>query len=586
MPLGTLADAATTMQAHRPISQSPAQRVHLLALLLAVLTSMVLVGPAHATETGIVPSLKQTVDGPAHASELGVGWVRLFVNWGGIEPSDNVYNAGPVNELRTTTAAYRARGVKVLAVVTGSPQWASGSASGIGPPTDPYKYAEVVAYLMDQAPGVNAWEVWNEADESEFWLGGPQPAAYAALLRATYPVVKARNPNATVVTAGMVGNNFGFLEALYANGAKGNFDAVGVHTDTACLIAAPDSYYREPDGRIGRYAFTGYREVHQVMARHGDGDKPIWMTELGWNTTTTAPNSCQNGVWAGTKPAGVSEAQQAQFLTQAYECMAADPYLAVTMWFSLQDIRDHPGYAAGLGLLRTDGSAKPAYAAMRALRNGANVAPNRSCGSVVDHEPPSVNVARPTDGLRFADRLSVGASAADAPGGTGMKHIELLVDGRHILNFKGDSVRLDPWYNSRDRISLGRHTLTLRAYDNAGNTAERSVTVEKVRPDQLAPIATVTTLGRPRVRGRRVTLSGRFTPAESEQVVSGRVYISVEKRAGRRYRRVALVSAKTPGAYRRTVTLHSRGRYRALTRYKGRTPHLSSRSGYRRFTIR
>ena len=20
------------------------------------------------------------------------------------------------------------------------------------------------------------------------------------------------------------------------------------------------------------------------MARHGDGDKPIWMTELGWNT--------------------------------------------------------------------------------------------------------------------------------------------------------------------------------------------------------------------------------------------------------------------------------------------------------------
>ncbi|HEV2754133.1 MAG TPA: hypothetical protein VGV36_09915 [Solirubrobacteraceae bacterium] len=558
----------------------------LLALLLAALTSVVLARPAHAAETGFVPSLNQTVDGPQQASGLGVGWVRLFVNWGGIEPSDDVYNSNAVNELRNTAAAYRARGVKVLAVVTGSPSWASGSDSGVAPPKDPRKYAEMMGYLVDQAPSVNAWEVWNEPDEGEFWLGGPQPAAYAALLRATYPVVKARNPNATVVSAGMVGNNFDFLEALYAHGAKDNFDAVGVHTDTACLIAGPDAFYREPDGRIGRYAFTGYREVHHVMARHGDGHKPIWMTELGWNTTSTAPNSCQNGAWAGTKPAGVSEAQQAQFLTQAYECMAADPYLTVTMWFSLQDIRGFPGYAAGLGLMRTDGSAKPAHAAMKALNNSANVAPNRSCGGVVDHEPPTVSVSQPTDGLRFADRLSVGASGADAPGGTGMKHIELLADGQHILNFKGDSFKLDPWYNSRDRLSLGTHTLTFRAYDNAGNTAERSVTVEKVRADQLAPIATRTTLQRPRVRGRRVTLRGRFTPATAQPPVAGRVYISVERRIRGRYRRVKLVSAKTPGAYSRRVALPARGRYRALTRYKGRTPHLASRSGYRRFTVR
>jgi len=563
-----------------------AHRTPLLCLLLAVLTSVALAPAAQAAETGIVPTLKQTVDGPAHASELGVGWVRLFVQWGALEPADDAHNPDLVRQLRDGVAAYRARGVKVLVVVTGSPSWASGRESIMGAPTDPRKYAEFMGYLVGEVPQVNAWEVWNEADEGEFWLDGPQPSVYAALLRATYPAVKARNPNATVVTTGMVGNNFGFLEDLYALGAKDSFDAVGVHTDTACLIASPDALYREPDGRIGRYAFTGYREVHHVMARHGDGHKPIWMTELGWNTTSTAPNSCQNGKWAGAKPAGVSEAQQAQFLTQAYECMAADPYLAVTMWFSLQDIRDHPGYAAGLGVLRTDGSAKPAYAALKALRNGTNVAPNRSCGGVVDHEPPSVSVSKPTDGLRFTDRLSVGASATDAPGGTGMKHIELLADGQHILNFKGDSFRLEPWYKSRERLSLGTHTLTFRAQDNAGNTAEQSVTVEKVRADQLASIATRTSLGRPRVRGRRVTLRGRFTPAASQPAVAGRVYISVEKRRGGRYRRVALVSAGTPGAYRQTVTLPGPGRYRALTRYKGRTPHLASRSGYRRFSVR
>ena len=42
---------------------------------------------------------------------------------------------------------------------------------------------------------------------------------------------------------------------------------------------------------IGRYVFTGYREVRATMLAHGD-DKPVWMTELGWNTQSTAPGSC------------------------------------------------------------------------------------------------------------------------------------------------------------------------------------------------------------------------------------------------------------------------------------------------------
>ena len=58
----------------------------------------------------------------------------------------------------------------------------------------------------------------------------------------------------------MVANDYDFLQALYDNGAKGSFDAVGIHTDTACLTTDPREYYREPSGRIGRYSFTGYRE--------------------------------------------------------------------------------------------------------------------------------------------------------------------------------------------------------------------------------------------------------------------------------------------------------------------------------------
>jgi hypothetical protein len=562
------------------------RRRSLFLCVLAVLGALAGAGPAQAAQTGFVTALGQTVSGPEKATDLGVGWVRLFLNWKDAEPAPGAFNAPYFEAMARDVATYRARGVRVLVVATSSPQWASGSPSGIGAPLDPAQYAAFVGEAMTRLPAVNAWEVWNEADENLFWENGPQPAAYAALLRATYPVVKAHDPAAIVVSTGMVANDAAFLQQIYDNGAAGFFDAVGVHTDTACLIAAPTDYYRELDGRIGRYAFTGYREVHTVMAQHGDGAKPIWMTEMGWNTSTTAPNSCRDGGMAGTKPAGVTEAQQARYLTDGYECLAADPFVTVSMWFSLQDTPGSAHYDAHLGLLRTNGSAKPAYAALKALRNGTNVNADRSCGATIDHAGPILRVLRPSDGLRFSDRLSVRATAEDAAGGTGIGHIELLADGKRVVKLPGGSFTLDPWFGSRNQLGLGAHTLTFRASDTAGNVTEQTVRVEKVAASQLPRIQTRLALRARGRAGRRVRLQGKLAHAPTELPVGGRVYIALERRSGGRYRRVKLMSAKADRPFAVTARLPGAGRYRALARYKGGAPFGASRSPYRSFSVR
>ncbi len=36
-------------------------------------------------------------------------------------------------------------------------------------------------------PKVTAYEIWNEEDASAWWTGSPNPGAYVALLKATYP---------------------------------------------------------------------------------------------------------------------------------------------------------------------------------------------------------------------------------------------------------------------------------------------------------------------------------------------------------------------------------------------------------------
>ena len=164
----------------------------------------------------------------------------------------------------------------------------TGNRDGTTTPPDPADFANrrgAFAAQMQRVGGAAAYEIWNEEDETDFWGAAVDAARYAAILKAAYPRIKQADPGAKVLLGPLTGNNYNFLGQVYAAGAGGSFDAVGVHTDTACLVDPPSSFYRE-DGNVARFTFLGFRTVHDVMAANGDGAKPIWMTELGWTTTT------------------------------------------------------------------------------------------------------------------------------------------------------------------------------------------------------------------------------------------------------------------------------------------------------------
>jgi len=441
----------------------------------AVAAVFICAPPAQAVETGVNETLGQSVSTPHKATRLGADWVRVWAVWQDLEPAPGAYAPHPIDALNAKVAALHARGVKVLVVVHRAPAWASGG--GIAPPRDAAGFGRFMGGLAERVPGVDAWELWNEPDGSEFWAGGPDPAHYAQLLKAAYPAIKAVQPGDVVVTGGMVGNDMDFLSALYDHGAQGSFDAVGVHTDTACLTRGPDAYYRDERGRVGRYTFTGYREVHAVMSDHGDGAKPIWMTELGWNTQSTRRRSCNTGVYAGKKRIGVSKRRQARFLRAAYRCLAADPFVGVALWFGMQD---GPGsaHARAYGLYRAGGKGKPSAKAFRRLDRG--IRPRRGCGGYVDRTPPTIRVAKPVQGKRFAGRIAVRVRAFDDLGGSGLGRIFLAHNGRHVRSWRPPGGSIAPWWES-ERWRPGTHTLTFSVRDRAFNQASLTVTVEKLR---------------------------------------------------------------------------------------------------------
>jgi hypothetical protein len=427
-----------------------------------------LLAPASAAEAGVnLNGLAPSSLAPATA--LGAHWVRVFAVWSDLEPAQGVHDQGWLGQYERLLDSLPKKD-HVIVDFVGAPSWESGSPASNAPPGNPADYANAIHYLAQRLAGhVAAYEIWNEEDASRWWAGGPDPAAYTRLLQAAYPAVKLADSAAKVVLGGLTGNDYNFLEGVYRAGGKGYFDAVGVHTDTACNVNSPYIFLRDTNERLDPDSFLGYREVHATERANGDS-KPIWMTEISWRTTSA---ECSEGLFAGLKPEGVNEAQQAAYLSQAYHCLAAAPYVQLGLWYPIVDEG-----AVDSGLLRANHSRKPSYAAMRRyIKHG-----DRLKGACGDFSGPKITLYYPTRGDRYTGHLQIRVKATDHQG---IQRIRLLYDGHLIRNFDpADHTRVYPrvlfaeihWAGAR-RISIGRHLLTILAYDKQRNVSRAYIPI-------------------------------------------------------------------------------------------------------------
>ena len=553
-------------------------RSRILPILLAVTAALGATAPAHAVETGIVKSLDNTVPAAEATHGLGAGWIRLWADLQSAEPSRGEWRPDVINNFAHDVQSAKAKGLKVLMVVVNSPAWASGGKGGITPPRDPADFGRATGELAKRLPAVDAWELWNEEDTERWFAGGPDPAKYAAMVKSAHAHIKAVQPNDIVVTGATTGNNYVFIEQLYAHGLKGHFDAIGTHTDTACLVDGPGRMYREPDGRLGRYIFSSYRETYEVMKRNGDGDKQIWMTELGWNTQDHSPGSCTAGVYAGKKPLGVTEADQARFLTEAYQCLQSDPYIGVAFWFGLQDIPSNT-FAGGYGLYRLNGTAKPAAGAMKALGRGITPKP---CGGIIDASGPQFTVKAPQDGLVFRKEMGIDVKATDA-GGVGIKGTELRIDGKFYRYFGDGHAKMPILWDSREWRNGTTHKLTFIAEDDAGNEASMSLTVTKVR--RLPKAGTVATVAVTPADATSVRVTGGVSTDKAQAArVTGKVFLVFDRLEGAKWKRKHKVRRGAGRAVDVTRSL-APGHWRVKLVYKGRKRFKKSASAPVEFDI-
>lgn len=267
------------------------------------------------------------------AQQGGFHWIKQRFEWRNIEG----HGKGQFewNEPDRIVQAAEDHGLKIIARIDNQPQWASTRVQfpASSAPDDLQDWADYVSALATRYKGrIQAYEVWNEPNLSNEWGSSPDPAAYTQLLQASYTAIKAADPQASVISAGLSPTtttssdampDMQFLQGMYAAGAKGSFDMLGSNSqafkappcaDPAQVAQDPTLTNNDPSStdltRV--YAFRHVEDYHQLMVQQGDGDKQIGVMETGF-TTDQRPGSPY--AWFA-----VSPDEQGQDLVSEFQC--------------------------------------------------------------------------------------------------------------------------------------------------------------------------------------------------------------------------------------------------------------------------
>lgn len=292
---------------------------------------------------------------------MNVTWVRVDFDWSVAETERGQFNWDYPDAIVTEAEA---RGMKVLGVLSSSPEWARPSTPGRSTdarhsrPEQLSEWAGFARLVTERysARGVHTWEIWNEPNTSKFWPPRPDVNEYGTLFWVAAEAIRGVDQEATILIGGLAPQFHvpdaeirptAYLEQLYQNGAVQLADGIAVHPYTFPVLPM-DTPQRSVDG------FSDLPALRAVMESHGDDGKKIWITEFG------APT--------GNGPYAVSDDAQATAVLQARRQVQKWDWAGPLIYYELVDGGTDPtDVEQNFGVLRHDLSPKPAADALMHL---------------------------------------------------------------------------------------------------------------------------------------------------------------------------------------------------------------------------
>jgi len=310
-----------------------------------------------ANPFGVNTFLQQEVEPAKREQQMqmiaaaGFGWIRQEFPWEDIE----IHGRGDFGDRRndldgdgqpdeiSAWAKYdhivelaEQYDVEIIARLSTPPRWSQRpNTTAQAPAEDLQDFVNFAAALAERYQGrIRYYQVWNEPNIYPEWGENPvSPDGYAEMLCRVHDVLKAIDPANVVLTAaigptidlsGRDAYDLLYLQRLYDLGIADCYDI---------LSAQAYGLFSGPTDRRMRTVYMSYARpewLRDMMIANGDGEKPIWISEAGWNPVPL------EGDISGRETYGIASMEQAAaWVPQAYQRALAewDWVGVISYWF-------------------------------------------------------------------------------------------------------------------------------------------------------------------------------------------------------------------------------------------------------------
>ncbi|MFN8111662.1 MAG: glycosyl hydrolase [Solirubrobacterales bacterium] len=326
-----------------------------------------------------VRDLQDTDFGQVRHADAGI--VRTGFNYLTLHPS--VAAPEHWSHFDAYVAGTAANGMEMLPVVYGVPDWLPGGLGAIlGDPVQ-LAWQTYLTELVDRYgpdgdfwqlhPGleyhpIRDWQIWNEPNSTVNWED-PDGREFGRFLAGSSRVIHAADPGARVVTAGVVSaplnpdlqTGAAFLrDMLRLKSVRRSVDVVAVH----------------PYAKNANEAKAAVVEAREALDRAGMDDTPIWISEIGWGSTTPGSSGRRaKRPGPSTLPAerrwNMTPSKQRRMLERTFEMALKNRRslgIERVIWYQWRDGPDDAcRWCESAGLVDADGKPKPLLRSFRRI---------------------------------------------------------------------------------------------------------------------------------------------------------------------------------------------------------------------------
>ena len=220
-------------------------------------------------------------------SQVPFGILRTWdssIGWPQIEPENNKWNWELLDKY---VRLAREKNIRLIMTLGMTPRWAAknpdapspyGGEWSSSPPRNLADWQDLIRKVAERnerlyGGAIRYWEIWNEPDNFqagyEFYTGTVEELVNMA--RAAHAILKEVNPDNLIVSPGITQVGQGWLDRFLKSGGRNYTDIIGFH------------FYWEWFTQSLSDFETTITSMKKVIEQNGCADKPIWVTETGFN---------------------------------------------------------------------------------------------------------------------------------------------------------------------------------------------------------------------------------------------------------------------------------------------------------------